>query len=49
MGESVKRSRVEGCPTCDRDPEGKTMMPDHDASENCESGKHSHCSCDVCF
>lgn len=25
------------------------MMPWHDASENCESGKHEHCTCDTCF
>ena len=36
------------CAYCDahrQDP----MMPFHDASARCESGKHSHCSCDVCF
>ena len=25
------------------------MMPPHDASPRCESGKHPHCSCDTCF
>jgi len=25
------------------------MYPPHDASQNCESGKRAHCSCDVCF
>ena len=25
------------------------MFPPHDASDNCESGKRAHCSCDVCF
>jgi hypothetical protein len=44
-----KRSRVPGCPTCDRDPEGRALMPPHDASDRCESGKHPHCSCDTCF
>lgn len=23
--------------------------PSHDASQRCESGKRSHCSCDCCF
>lgn len=23
--------------------------PPHSASSRCESGKHNHCSCDVCF
>lgn len=23
--------------------------PYHDASHRCESGKHSHCTCDSCF
>jgi len=23
--------------------------PPHDASPNCESGGHNHCSCNVCF
>ncbi len=23
--------------------------PSHDASPNCRSGRHSHCSCDTCF
>lgn len=49
MEPSVKRSRVPGCPTCDTDPENKKMMPPHDASERCESGKYPHCSCDTCF
>lgn len=45
----ARRSRVAGCSTCDRDPEHKKMMPPHDASARCESGKRSHCSCDTCF
>jgi hypothetical protein len=42
-------SRKPGCPTCDTDPDGKAMMPPHEASSKCESGKHTHCSCDTCF
>jgi hypothetical protein len=36
------------CSFCDKyrdDP----MMPPHTASDRCESGKHSHCTCDTCF
>lgn len=36
------------CAYCDKHKPGE-MMPPHDASENCESGKHAHCTCDVCF
>ncbi len=40
----------ERCLTCDRIREdGDVMFPSHDASDRCESGKHSHCSCDCCF
>lgn len=36
------------CVTCDRH-RGETMMPSHDASPRCESGRHNHCTCDTCF
>lgn len=29
--------------------EGCTMYPSHFASRNCESGKHSHCTCPICW
>lgn len=30
--------------------EGKIeIFPHHDASPRCQSGKHSHCTCDTCF
>jgi hypothetical protein len=48
-GSLRRRSRVAGCSTCDRDPEGRQIMPPHDASDRCESGRHNHCSCDTCF
>lgn len=35
------------CPSCDG--ETSDFHPSHDASSRCESGKRSHCSCDVCF
>lgn len=38
------------CPYCDREREqGNDFHPSHDASQNCESGKRAHCSCDTCF
>lgn len=41
-------SLIANCPFCAQhgaDP----MMPYHDASDRCESGKHPHCTCDTCF
>lgn len=43
-----RRWRVHGCRTCIETPPG-ALMPPHDASSRCESGKHSHCTCDTCF
>jgi hypothetical protein len=37
-----------GCVTCSQRLPGE-MMPPHDASDRCESGKRNHCSCDICF
>jgi hypothetical protein len=28
---------------------GDNMMPPHTPSIHCESGKHPHCTCDVCY
>lgn len=36
------------CAYCDRNRHDN-MMPPHDASSRCESGKHNHCTCDICF
>jgi hypothetical protein len=36
------------CAFCDKHRNDQ-MMPSHTASERCESGKHPHCTCDVCF
>jgi hypothetical protein len=44
----IKRGLVAGCPTCDAHKPGE-MMPNHEASPYCESGKRAHCTCDVCF
>lgn len=35
------------CKYCDEN-RGQ-FKPPHDASQNCQSGKHPHCSCDTCF
>ncbi len=45
-----RRTRMpEGeCPYCDEYGD-EDMMPPHDASPRCESGKHPHCTCDTCF
>lgn len=38
------------CAYCDRlVREDITFAPPHDASPNCESGGHNHCTCDTCF
>jgi hypothetical protein len=42
-----RRPRGE-CAHCDQygdDP----MMPHHEASKRCESGKRPHCTCDICY
>lgn len=49
-GNNLRRrlSLMTECPFCAQhgaDP----MMPYHDASDRCESGKHPHCTCDTCF
>jgi hypothetical protein len=38
------------CKFCDHErAQGNDFHPSHDASLRCESGKHNHCTCDVCF
>lgn len=46
----ARRSRApEGeCAYCDAHHPSE-MMPHHDASPRCESGKRNHCTCDTCF
>lgn len=36
------------CASCDLN-RGVAMVPPHDASPRCESGKRPHCTCDTCF
>jgi len=46
----VRRQKAQSgeCAYCDREG-SNSFHPPHDASPRCESGKHSHCSCDTCF
>lgn len=38
------------CGYCDQlRADGSNFHPSHDASDSCESGKHNHCTCDMCF
>lgn len=38
------------CPICLPAMQGvEKMVPYHEASPRCESGKRNHCSCDTCF
>lgn len=46
----IRRTRIQGCTSCDSYGHGKySMGPPHDASNSCQSGKRSHCTCDTCF
>ena len=36
------------CKTCDA-YRHETMFPRHHASDRCESGKHPHCTCEICW
>lgn len=42
-----RRRTVDGCETCQTIT--SPHSPSHDASEWCESGKRTHCTCDRCF
>lgn len=38
------------CTYCDRERSyNNNFHPSHNASPNCRSGGHNHCSCDTCF
>lgn len=45
----VRRSRrpLGECAYCDEHRDA--FAPSHDASQNCQSGQHPHCTCDTCF
>ena len=36
------------CKFCEEN-KNEQMMPWHDASYSCESGKHLHCTCSICI
>lgn len=39
-----------GCSYCDSEKErNSSFFPSHKANPGCESGKHTHCTCDSCF
>jgi len=42
-----RKAEIDECSLC-HEYQGQ-MAPPHFASDRCESGKHPHCSCDVCF
>ena len=44
----LKNRREEGCAYCETH-KNDHMMPPHKASDHCESGKHPHCTCDICY
>lgn len=44
LSEVEERAACSLCTTPSRGPK-----PPHRASERCESGKRSHCTCDTCF
>jgi hypothetical protein len=45
----LRHRRPKGlCTYCDAHGD-ESMMPSHDASSACESGKRPHCTCDACF
>lgn len=38
-----------GCRVCLGRKQIVELMPNHEAGSGCESGRHSHCTCDRCF
>ena len=44
----LKNRQQEGCAYCEAH-KNDSMMPPHKASDYCESGKHPHCTCDICY
>lgn len=44
----MRKRTVPICSYCDKYG-ADSMMPAHDASPRCESGKRPHCTCDTCF
>lgn len=44
----MREKYKEGCDYCEKYKDDQ-MMPPHEASSFCKSGKRSHCTCDTCF
>jgi len=45
---AIRVTREPGCEYCAKHRDDP-MMPPHQASSRCESGKRSHCTCDTCW
>lgn len=43
----MENEKVCGVDGCNYPKDG--MMPNHEASERCKSGKRDHCTCDTCY
>ena len=43
------KAPVGECETCDKNGDAISNTPFHDASARCESGKHNHCTCELCY
>ena len=46
--ETTLRRLEKDCKYCNENA-FEPMMPNHNASLRCESGRHNHCTCDTCF
>lgn len=46
----IKQMPKGECTYCDLEYDNPTwLFPPHTASPRCQSGHHSHCTCDICF
>lgn len=46
----IKQMPKGECTYCDLEYDKPTgFFPPHTASPRCQSGHHSHCTCDICF
>jgi hypothetical protein len=49
-GERTHKAPAGECLSCDLERADNTdFHPSHDASERCQSGGYTHCTCDTCF
>lgn len=48
--QQVRRQSNPLCAYCQKMAERQEKyFPKHDASDKCESGRHTHCTCEVCW